>query len=421
MATGHRNKGAVLDIPLAKKSRKAPQDAALLAAACGIVSSEGLTGLTLRPLAEALGVSVTVLTSHYGARADVVAAVCNAAREQDAQLMAQWRATLAALDTLSPAIAAELAETMLEELATHHRGLSLLYLELLHACTWDAALQPVFAPWQAERRAFWQAFGERAGMAPGLLACGWWHGYILAELAYGLVLGPVTAYRSLRRLCLRRLFAGGLASRADAGDAELFALLLARMQLESNADAAGSAGREPPWAVQAARVCGRWLAAQGVHGLTHRAIAAEIGIAHTTLSYRYPAQRDLVIAGLESIIAHIRFAVDADSLTELQRLRVEGDGKQLDLARANFAVAIAAARMPELAAYTADMRSRRGNNLVKVFMKYLPQAHGIDALCAQVISMGLTGLTNTEPPGTASDQTVAAAFGAAAGWLQQNQ
>jgi hypothetical protein len=76
--------------------------------------------------------------------------------------------------------------------------------------------------------------------------------------------------------------------------------------------------------------------------------------------------------------------------------------------------------MPELAACTADMRSRRGNNLVKVFMKYLPQARGIDALCAQVISMGLTGLTNTEPAGEASEQSVAAAFGAAAQWLQQH-
>lgn len=432
-----------------RRPRKAPADAALVAAACGIVSRDGLAGLTLRPLAEALEVSVTVLTSHYGARADVLAAVCKAAGEQDQLIMARWRGTLSALGTLSPAIAAELAESMLEELATHHRGLSVLYLELLHAGTWDAAVAPMFAVWADARRSFWDAFAERAGMAPELLASGWWHGYVIAELAYGMVLGPVTSYRTLRRLCLRRLFAGGVAGRADAGDAALFALVLAQMQAQPagqvrssgraqpleqaqlSAQAQqpgqdvtaepGGAGREPAWAAAAARACGRWLAAQGVHGLTHRAVAAEIGIAHTTLSYRYPTQRELVIAGLESIVAHIRFAVDADSLTELQRLRVEGDGKQLDLARANFAVALAAARMPELAVYTADMRSRRGNNLVKVFMKYLPQASGIDALCAQVISMGLTGLTNTEPPGDASDKTVATAFAAAAQWLQKNQ
>lgn len=405
-----------------RRPRKVPADTALVSAACGIVSRDGLAGLTLRPLAEALDVSVTVLTSHYGARADVLAAVCKAAGEQDQLIMAKWRGILSVLDTLSPAIAAELAESMLEELATHHRGLAALYLELLHAGTWDAAVAPMFAAWADARRSFWDGFAERAGMAPELLASGWWHGYVIAELAYGMVLGPVTSYRTLRRLCLRRLFAGGVAGRADAGDAALFALVLAQMQAEDGSVAGvGDAGREPAWAAAAARACGRWLAAQGVHGLTHRAIAAEIGIAHTTLSYRYPTQRELVIAGLESIVAHIRFAVDADSLTELQRLRVEGDGKQLDLARANFAVALAAARMPELAVYTADMRSRRGNNLVKVFMKYLPQAQGIDALCAQVISMGLTGLTNTEPPGDASDKTVATAFGAAADWLRQNQ
>lgn len=421
----------------ARRPRKAPADAALVAAACGIVNRDGLAGLTLRPLAEALDVSVTVLTSHYGARADVLAAVCKAAGEQDQLIMAKWRGMLSALDTLSPAIAAELAESMLEELSTHHRGLAALYLELLHACTWDAAVAPMFAAWVDARRGFWDAFAERAGVAPELLASGWWHGYVIAELAYGMVLGPVTSYRTLRRLCLRRLFAGGVAGRADAGDAALFALVLAQMQVQPLGQVQSSAqvqqpgrgvtaepggtGREPVWAAAAARACGRWLAALGVHGLTHRAVAAEIGIAHTTLSYRYPTQRELVIAGLESIVAHIRFAVDADSLTELQRLRVEGDGKQLDLARANFAVALAAARMPELAVYTADMRSRRGNNLVKVFMKYLPQAQGIDALCAQVISMGLTGLTNTEPPGDASDKTVATAFGAAADWLRQNQ
>ena len=401
-----------------RRSSKAPQAKALLAAACHIVGAEGVAGLTLRPLAEALGVSVTVLSTHYGSRADVIAAVCDAAREQDQLLLAVWRDMLDTLGTLSPVIAAELAETILEELATRHRAISTLYLEMLHACTGDTSLQPAFSAWSDQRRVFWNAFAERAGLERVLLACGWWQGYIIAELAYSVVLSQVACYRVLRRLCLRRLFAGGLATNADAGDSALFALLLAQMQVVSGELSEGArAGRASSWAAQAARACGRRLAAQGMSGLTHRAIAAEIGIPHTTLSYRYPAQRDLVIAGLESIIGHIRLAVDADSLPELQRLRIEGDGKQLDLARASFAVAIAASRMPELASYTADMRSRRGNNLVKVFMKYLPQARGIDALCAQVISMGLTGLTNTEPPGEESDKTVAAAFGAAAHWL----
>jgi len=398
---------------VARKSSKAPQPDALLAAACGIVATDGLTGLTLRPLAAALGVSVTVLSTHYGARADVIAAICNAACAHDATMLAEWRAMLASLGTLAPLTAADLAEAILEDCVTHQRALSMLYLELLHACTWDDTLPPAFAAWAAARRGFWGELAICAGLAPALHD--WWHGYTIAELAYGMVLEPMPAYRMLRRLCLRRLFAGGTAPQPASGDSALLAVLLPGMRHADNAgDVAADAAA---WPAQAARVCGIRLAAQGVGGLTHRAIAAEVGISHTTLSYRFPTQNDLVVAGLEYIVTHILAAVDADSLDELQRRRLAGDGPQLDLARANFAVALAAARMPDLAPYTANLRSRRGNNLVKVFARYLPGTPGIDALCAQVVSLGLTGVTMTQPPGAASEQAVAAAFTAAAKWL----
>jgi AcrR family transcriptional regulator len=395
-----------------KATSKAPQADTLLAAACAIVATEGLAGLTLRPLAAALGVSVTVLSTRYGARVDVIAAICDAAAAHDASILAAWRARLVSLETLPPTIAADLAETILEELVTRERAVSMLYLEVLHACTWDETLRPAFAPWAEVRRGFWNGFAMRAGLAPALHD--WWHGCTITELAYGIVLDPVPSYRMLRRLCLRRLFAGGTAQVPPTGDAALFALLLTEMR---HADVAVEASPAPAWLALAARACAIRLAAQGVGALTHRAIAAEVGIAHTTLSYRFPTQNDLVVAGLEYIVAHILSAVDADSLDELQRRRLDGDGPRLDLARASFAVALAAARMPALAPYVASLRSRRGGNLVKVFGKYLPATPGIDALCAQVVSLGLTGLTITQPPGAASEQAVAAAFSAAAKWL----
>lgn len=391
----------------------------MLAAASRIVAAEGLAGLSLRPLAQALGVSVTVLSNHYGARADVIAAICRAAREHDTQCLDHWRRLLAGLGSLPPSIAADMAEAILDDLATEQRSLSVLYLETLHACTWDAALRPAFEPWAAERRAFWHEFAQRAGLAPALLECSWWQGYVVAELAYSVALNTVSSYRMLRRVCLQRLCAGGAAAAQDETSTVLFSLLTEQMQHREDGLAGEPAtGRSPEWTVQAARACGIRLAEQGASGLTHRAIAADIGVPHTTLSYRFPTQYDLMVAGLESIAAHILLAVDAGNLTELQRLRVAGDGKKLDLARANFAVAIAAARMPELKDYTAGMRSRRGNNLGKVFEQYMPGARGIDGLCAQVVSMGLTGLTNLEPPGEASERSVASAFAATAKWLQ---
>lgn len=412
----------------ARRAGKSPSPEALLAAACRIVATEGLAGLTLRPLAEALGVSVTVLTNQHGDRAGIMAAVCAAAQAHDAAVADGWRATLAALGPLPSPVAAGLAESMLEEAATAQREPALLYLEMLHACTWDASLRPAFAGWAAARRAFWDGFARQAGLPAAMVDCGWWHGYVVAELAYSLALDGDPRYRMVRRLCLQRLFDGAVARSPAAADGALFALLRERMRYVGQVAvagapagempvAAGRAVRTPAWAGAAARACGIRLAAQGVSGLTHRAIATDIGVAHTTLSYRFPTQHDLVIAGLESIAAHILSAVEAGDLDDLQRVRTAGDGAKLDLARGNFAVALAAARLPALAPYTAHMRTRRGNHLIRVFAQYLPGAQGIDALCAQVISMGLTGLTNTEPPGDPSNRSVEAAFRAAAGWL----
>lgn len=393
-------------------SRTQAHASALLDAACEVVAAEGLAGLSLRPLAHAMGVSVAVLTHRHGARGEVIAAICAAAREADAAAMAAWRAVLDAGMEGQPA--ADLAEAILDDQAKRLRGLSLLFVELLHAAGADTALRAPLAAWSAQRRAFWDEFAARTALDGALVDCGWWNGYMLAELAYGLVLDANPWYRLLRRLCLRRLFAGGTAtgSAADGADTRLFALMLERLRQTPALPEAVEG-----WPALAARACGIQLAERGVGALTHRGIAQRIGIAHTTLSYRFPAQRDLVLAGLASIVAHIRRAVAADSLEQVERKRNEDEGQRLDLARASLAVAIAATRMPELAPYAADMRSRRGDNLAKVLQKYLPQAAGIDALCTQVVSMGLTGVINTAAPQDAADSAAAAAFAAAARWL----
>jgi AcrR family transcriptional regulator len=388
---------------------------ALLEAACAIVERDGLAGLTLRPLAEALGVSVSALTKRYGARAGVIGAVCAQARARDALLCEGWQDLLASLAPVPPGLAAELAEAILDDLETRGRPLSRLFLELLHACSWDDSLRGAFAPWVRQRRAFWQRL---ASSSLPVALHDWWNGYALAELAHGLVLHAMPDYRILRRLCLRRLFAGRRAPGPDAADARLFALVAARMR-EGDGEPAACLPAGGPMAGRVARACGIRLAAQGVAALTHRAVALEVGIPHTTLSYRFPAQRDLVAAGLDYILAHVLAAVDASALADVERLRTEGDGHKLDLARASLAVAIAAARMPELVPRTATLRSRRGENLAKVLGKVMPEASGIDALCVQIVSMGLAGLTSTIPPGKAADEAVAAAFAAAATWLRE--
>lgn len=385
----------------------------LVEAACRIVERDGLAGLTLRPLAEMLGVSVSVLTNRYGARDGVVAAICTAAREQDALLLGEWHAMLARIGSPFSGIAAELGDAILDDMATRGRALSLLFLELMHASGCDDALRAAFAPWADARRALWDPLAAQA--LPAALR-DWWHGYMLAELAYGIALNTLPPYRMLRRLCLRRLFAGGTAPSAAPEEMRLFGPAVEHLQTGDDERIAAHR-TDDAVAARVSRACGIRLAAQGVNALTHRAVAHDVGIPHTTLSYRFPTQHDLVLAGLEHIVAHVLAAVDADSLADTERLRTQHDGRKLDLARASLAVTIAAVRMPALLPHAARMRSRRGSNLAKAFRKYLPDTAGIDALCVQVVSLGLTGLANAEPPGEAADGAVAAAFAASARWL----
>lgn len=405
--------------PATRKRGQPPTGQALLAAACRITATEGLAGLTLRPLAESLAVSVTVLSNHYGARADVLAAICQAALAEELRLFTTWRRDLITLEVLAPAVAADLAEIILEELAVRQRPLSQLFVELVQASTWDETVQAAFAPWLQARRQFWHEFGTRAGLPAALLDSGWLAGYFIDELAYSVLLNHAPPYRLLRRLCLRRLFSG-LSKRLDEnGDTALFSMLFDALEYQPGEPSViQGADLSDGWPGRAAHACAMQLSARGVSGLTHRAIAAEAGVPHTTLSYRFPTQQDLVIAGLEYIISHLLIAVDKAGVTGNHQLLSEGDRHGLDVSRATFALAIAATRLPRLAPSAADMRRRRGINLVKLLPQLAPEAAGMDWLAAQVMSIGLIGLANTLPPGDTARQAVNQAFGSVIGWVK---
>lgn len=389
--------------PITGKRGKAPKDSDLLAAACGIVAQDGWTGLALRRLADCLDVSVTVLSNHYGTRADVVAAVCRAAHDEEQRIFAGWRATLARLDTLSPALAADLADTIVQELAVRHRDFSLLFMEILQSAGWDEPLRTAFAPWLDQRMRFWAELGARAGLPPAMTGSGWLGGYFVDELAFSISLDQQPAYRMLRRLCLRRLFAGVSApAETGAEDDAMFAALFDELDYREGEIAVGhGVDVASDWPGRAARACAIALTERGVSALTHRAIAAEAGVPHTTLIYRFATQQDLVVAGLEFIISHVLRAVDEGELSgdlagAPDRMNDVGE-HGLDVGRATFALAIAASRLPRLAPSAADMRRRRGINLVKILRRLSPALPGIDMLAAQIASVGLIGYACTLP------------------------
>ncbi|MDE2503321.1 MAG: TetR family transcriptional regulator [Burkholderiales bacterium] len=379
----------------ARKPRKPLAEADFLAAACAIVARDGLAGLTLRPLAQALGVSVTVLTNRYGARIDVIAAICRAACADEQRLFAAWRRRAAALGRLSPQTAADLAEALLDQLAGAAREFSLLFVELVQACAWDESLRPLFRPWFDARSAFWDAFGARCGMPRELLASGLLSGYFVDELAFSIALGDLPAYRLLRRIGLRRLCAGLCAGVGADDDAALFALLFDDLEYPGDALAVmHGAALAPDWRGAAARASAMLITGRGVGAVTHRAIAAAAGVPHTTLAYRFPTQQDLVIAGLEHIISNTLQSVARGDFRSVGTMGTDEGSTDYGVGPATFAVAIAAARMPALAPCAADMRRRRGINLYRILEQRGQTACGIDALAAQVISIGTIGAAN---------------------------
>jgi len=400
-----------------KARPKAPESRQLLNAASGIVADGGWAALTLRPLAERLEVSVTVLSNHYGTRAEVVAAICAAALAGEERLFGGWRAMLARLGPLDGATAADLADTILEQLSVAERSHSLLFIEALQASSWDDELRAVFAPWRDARMRFWADLGRQAGMPAAVADSGWLGGYFIDELAYSICLHHLPSYRMLRRLCLRRLF--GVPHTGEGGAALFDALFDALDYQDGEIAVSHGAPIAADWPGRAAQASALALVERGVSALTHRAIAAAAGVPHTTLSYRFPTQHDLVVAGLEYIIANVLQAVDGgDRGTEpppaLARLRT-GDGG-LDVGRATFALALAAARMPRLVPSAADMRRCRGVNLLKLLQRETPPLPSLDLLAAQVASIGLIGFTHTLPGGARGDYV--SAYGAMLAYLR---
>lgn len=389
---------------------KAPDARQLLNAACGIVAAGGWTALTLRPLAECLGVSVTVLSNHYGSRTEVVAAICVAGCANEERLFGGWRALLARVGPLDPMALADLADTVLDELAVAERALSLLFVEALQATRWDVELRTAFAPWLHARMGFWAELGRHGQLPAAVLDSGWLGGYFIDELAHSIALDGLPSYRLLRRLCLRRLFGGA----ARQGDGALFDALFDALDYRAG-EIAVSHGQDAAdgWPGRAARASALALIERGVGGLTHRAIASAAGVPHTTLSYRFPTQHDLVVAGLDYIIAHMVQAVDdgersGEPPAALARLRAIDD-QGLDVGRATFALAVAAARMPQLVPGAADMRRRRGRNLIKLLQGEMPALPQLDLIAAQIASVGMIGFAQTLPVSGSADY--AAAFG----------
>ena len=355
----------------------------VLQAAMRLVEANGLRGLSLRPLAEHLGLTVSALSHRFGLKDELVGALIEAAVAQDVAFLDRWLDHITAMQVRHGALMAEVADAILSDLAGPEGLRTRFYCELLQGAATRPELAPAVAAWSARRLAFWRAacagLGPAAQHAPDLGQV--LHAFSIGEAAYGLAIGDLAAYRWLRRLNLRRLCCGLIPAdnTEDLRQYDVFRAALSERE--------PSGGWTPTaWQAKVAGHISALIIAEGADAVTHRAIAARAGLANSTLAYHFPRQEDLLRAGM------------ADVSDRVRRVAAPGPGEaspeyqltSIETARATFALALVVGRLPELKAATADLRRRRGEN----YVGYIARERGaaaIDVVSAQAVSVTGTG------------------------------
>lgn len=355
----------------------------ILQAAMRLVETNGLRGLSLRPLAEHLGLTVSALSHRFGLKDELVGALIEAAVAQDAAFLDRWLDRIAAMQVRDGALMAEVADAILSDIAGPEALRTRFYCELLQGAATRPDLIPAVAAWSARRLAFWRA--ACAGLAPlapegpdlGEIL----HDFSMGDAAYGLAIGDLAAYRWLRRLNLRRLCCGLIPpdNAQELRQYEVFRAALGELEPAGGATLTD-------WQAKVAGHISALIIAEGADAVTHRAIAARAGLPNSTLAYHFPRQEDLLRAGMADVSDRVRRATAPGPGGDAPEYQLTA----IETARATFALALVVGRMPGLKAAAADLRRRRGEN----YVGYIARERGaaaIDVVSAQAISVTGTG------------------------------
>jgi len=364
--------------------------ASLLETALAIVADGGLSKLSFRALAQAASVSVSSLTNLAGTKAQLLETLIDEARRQDHALCMPVLELASAGIALSGEDLAELADLQLETWAQTAPQAQVFWSELIQASATQPAIARAIAPWVAEQRAFWVRLSGAAPQDHAALRAQALFAFSIDERAHGAALQPIPAYRRLRRLCLLRLCNLDFADRGRDAQRAMFGHLVAQLgDLDDHVridpeDAATAGIKDIGLAVVAARV----LVCEGASELTHRTVAARANVPTSTLAYHFRTREDLLKGAMQAIILSLKnalFVRDADPLFG------DGEAPGYLIARSTFALALEAGRTSHLVASAADMRRKRGVNLVHHLNAALPRDRQVDALGAQVLSIAAAG------------------------------
>lgn len=383
MAVGDENPIAWDDDQAKQDGR--PQDGDLLAAALAIMAEEGFGGLTLRPLAKRLGYPIATFARQVGSKDELLDHLIGLAGRADQEDLEPWLRLVESFDTLPRDALIEITEEVLRMRCGSGRPRSHFKCEVIQAAATNPRLRPAIAEWIAVDRQLWQAMVERAEETPeefDMVAA--LEAFAVDDAARALIIDEFDAYRWMRREGIRRLWHGIFTGRA-ATPSVLYERALSDQP---------SPNGVPFWSAKTltnmrdqnfGAIIASLILDTGTDSVTHREVARRADMPHSSVAYHYPMQDDLVELGMNAIVEMVR----SESLAAMNSKELPLVAGQL--AYASFAIALAAARRPNLRPIAREMRRRRGENLMPWLQQNAPVDVPVEVADVQAMASVLVG------------------------------
>lgn len=365
----------------------------LIFAATELIASRGSRSVTARSLAELSGQSASAVNYHFGNREGLLAATFDAAASDMAAWRAGWWISLRAAPPPEAFPGWFLAIT-LDRLAP--RPMFLVLRELRH----HAARSPTFRK-QARLEAeaadqFWTEALVRFGLpAAAAGACADYTESILGIHGGGPDHPDQTAWlgETTKRFCARLAGDRGAAPGWDGWRQ------FARTRGGPSLICEGAS----PSALRIATAAAELLGRDGMEALTHRAVAAEVGLSLAAVSGYFPSKASLVRAAFDRLITTIQ-TVRSEIVPEQedpQPILQVAEASAQTLFDAKGAAApwllafdellTAAIRDPDLRRDAEDLRASRGENSGSLLARVQHCAAPVDGLDGHILSIVTTG------------------------------
>lgn len=369
-------------------------NAAILDAARAVVAQRGLSRMSLRTVAEQAGMSVGSISYRIGDRAALVSAIVERETDFLTETGRAWRLRVNGIDPVAAGMLPDLIAEWLD--LAERRTSAIVVCELALLASRDPhALPGMKALLDAGARIWSDMLDNRPG---GDILARRIARYCLDEQPFALLLSANVDYRLLRHSTLRGLLRDGTEAARDDWN-EWHMMLVDRLAIP--AAAALDKAAAPPEGTKAviAEHIADVIVAQGVGALSHRVVAQAAATAASSVAHHYPAQRDILFAGVEAIYRRMRAGIRASNAAAPD----EGD-----VVRLTHECALTAIWNPDFLPFAIDMRRRRAENVHVQVAQWLAISPGSDRARVQAMVMALIGdglhlLANGTPQPSAPD------------------